>query len=118
MSVEADIILALKGLVGGRAYPDAAPAGVAKPYLVYQQVGGVALSFLERQFVPTKNGRFQVSAWADTRIAAAALADQIEAAMVQSTAFQASPTGAAIATFDEETQLRGTTQDFSVWSTR
>ena len=46
--VEGDIFNTLKGLVGNRGYPDVAPSGAVKPYMVYQQVGGEAPTFLER----------------------------------------------------------------------
>lgn len=125
MTVEADIFNTLKPLattVGPplvyRVYPDVAPIDAVKPYLVYQQVGGEAPTFLERAVPSKKNGRFQISVWADTRAAAAAIAVQIEAAMVAATAFDAKPLGAPVAVFDEETKLRGSQQDFSVWSDR
>ena len=118
MTVESSILAALTSLAGGRVYPDIAPPAVAAPYIVYQQVGGEAPTFLERAVPSRQNGRFQVNAWATTRVAAAALAVQIESAMTLATAFDCKPLGAPVALYDEETQLRGTTQDFSVWSTR
>lgn len=118
MTVEADIFNTLRGLVDGRCYPDVAPSGVARPYIVYQQVGGQAPIFLERAVPSKKNGRIQISVWADTRAAASALGDQIEGPMVAATAFDAKPLGAPVAVFDEETKLRGSQQDFSVWSDR
>lgn len=118
MTVESDILAALTSLVSARVYPDIAPQKAARPYIVYQQAGGEAVTFLERAVPSKKNGRFQINTWADTRLAAAALAVQIETAMTVATAFQAKPLGAPVALFDEETQLRGTTQDFSVWSNR
>lgn len=118
MTVEADLFNTLKSLVSNRMYPDLAPAGVARPYIVYQQVGGQAPTFLERASPSKKNGRIQIAAWADTRAAASALGLQIEAAMVAATVFDAKPSGAAVSTYDEDTQLRGSLQDFSVWSNR
>jgi hypothetical protein len=118
MTVESDIIAALSSLVTARVYPDAAPPTPTRPYIVYQQVGGEAPTFLERAVPSKKNGRFQVNVWATTRIQAAALAVQAETAMTTATAFQCKPLGAFISLYEEDTQLRGTTQDFSVWSTR
>lgn len=118
MTVEAALFAALRGLVGDRAYPDVAPAGVGMPYIVYQQVGGRSFSFLERAVLSKKNGRFQVVVWSKTRAEAAAIGLQIESALIVNTAFQASPLGAPIADFDEDTELRGSRQDFEIWSDR
>lgn len=118
MSVESDIYDALQGLVSGRCYPDEAPSGVALPYIVYQQVGGEALLYLENVLPSKKNGRIQVAVWATTRSQAASVSLAAEAAMVASTDFQASPLGASVADIDAQTDYRGMRQDFSVWSDR
>lgn len=119
MTIEADIYTALKGLVGNRCYPDVAPQGVARPYIVYQQAGGEAPAFVFDRTSPSKkNGRFQVSVWADNRLTAASINLQIEAAFVQATAFDAKPTAAPVSLWEEDTGLYGSTQDFSVWSDR
>lgn len=118
MTVETDIEAAVASLVGARCFPDFAPPGAAAPYAVYQQVGGESVTFLERAQPSKKNGRFQITVWALTRIQAAAINLQIEAAMVAATAFNATPFGAPIADYDETTRLRGARQDFEVWSDR
>jgi hypothetical protein len=118
MTVEADIFDALKGLVGQRCYPDEAPEGVARPYIVYQQAGGQAVTFVEAAVPSKKNGRFQITVWADTRAAAATANLQIEAAMVTSAVLDAKPLGAPVALTDQDTNLRGSAQDFTVWSSR
>lgn len=118
MTVEADIFNLLKGMVANRCYPDEAPEGVARPYITYQQVGGRPLVYLERAVPSKKNGRFQISVWADTRSASASLGLQVEAALITATAFQAEAIGAPLATKDEDTGYRGSLQDFSIWSDR
>lgn len=117
MTVETDINNALKGLVSNRVYPDVAPANAAKPYITYQQVGGVPLNFLEGGVVGKRNGRFQVNCWADTRAAAAALSRQVEDALVTDAALRAAVISAPVADFVDGVQLYGTRQDFSVWFT-
>ena len=112
MTIEADIYNALKGLASNRVYADVAPTGVARPYLTYQQVGGVGLNFLEASVPSKKNGRFQIKCWDDSRLAAAALSRQVEDAMV--TTLKAFVLGAPVAMLDADTGLRGTTQDFSL----
>ncbi len=118
MSVEADIVAALQPLFPGRVFPDFAPGNAAKPFCVYQQVGGVAPTFVENAVPSLQNGRFQVAVWDDRRTSVAALGLQIESVMVTAKAFDARPLGAPIADYDEQTQLRGSRQDFSVWSKR
>lgn len=65
-----------------------------------------------------KNGRYQVNVWAVDRAGAAALALQIESALVLSTAFQASAEGAPVALHEPDLKLYGSMQDFSIWSDR
>ncbi len=118
MSVETDIEDTLGPLVGGRIYPDLAPRGAVKPYMVYQEISGEEPVFLERASASKKNGRFQITVWSTTRITSSALILQAGEAMVTATVFQAKPIGGRTATYDEETELRGARQDFSVWSER
>ena len=118
MTIEADLFTTLQALVGGRVFPDLAPDRVATPYVVYQQVGGESVTFLERAVASKKNGRFQVAVWALTRAEASALSLQIEAALVAATLFDAKPLGDRTAVYDEDAALRGARQDFSIWSAR
>lgn len=118
MSVETFIVQRLASLVDGRVFPDIAPEAVATPFIVVQQVGGQAPSFLENTVPSLKNGRFQFSVWAKTRSQATMLAAQIEAALVAATEFQARPLSAALYRYEPDTQLRGSSQDFTVWSSR
>lgn len=118
MTVEADIYTLLRGLVGDKVYPDTAPLGTPPPYIVYQQVGGRTLQYLGREVPNKKNGRFQVSGWAGTRKAASALQLAIENAFMTATTFQAEPLGSPVATSADELPLKGSRQDFSIWSDR
>lgn len=119
MTVEADIFLALKDLVptnvDGRrgVWRDIAPTGVMRPYITFQQVGGVAVNLLESAVADKKNGRFQINAWADGRDEVASLSRQIEDTLVAS--LRATVIGAPVAVYEEETKLYGTRQDFSIW---
>lgn len=118
MSVETDIVAALTGLVSGRVFPDTAPLNTAKPFITYQQAGGVAVAYLENTQPSKKNGRFQIGSWATTRIASRALAAQVEAAMVAASAFQARPLADVVAIHNPDFGLYGSSQDFTVWSDR
>ena len=115
MTVESMLFDALKGLVSNRVFPDIAPDLTPRPYITYQQVGGVAVNFLDPTIPSKSNGRIQVNVWADTRAQAAALAKQVEDALRAVTALQTTVEGAPIGIFELDTKLRGTMQDFSVW---
>jgi hypothetical protein len=118
MTIEADIYTATKSLVSNRVFPDVAPAGVGKPYVVFQQIGGEAVNVLTQTISSKKNGRFQFAAWGTTRAAVSALMLDIESALVLSALFDARPIGAATSTFDSDAGLYGSRQDFSIWSNR
>lgn len=118
MTVEADLHTLLDGMAAGGAYPDVADDNPVVPYIVYQQISGEPLAFLERALPSKKNGRFQIAVWATTRKDAAAIALQIENAMLLTTAFQVEVIGGPTAAYDDETKLRGTRQDFGIWSER
>lgn len=116
MTTESLIFDALKTLVTNRVYPDIAPLGAVRPFLTYQQVGGESVNFMESTTPSKSNGRFQINVWADTRSAAALLAKQVTAAIRGTAALQATVLGEPVATYEEDTKLFGTRQDFSVWT--
>lgn len=118
MTIESSIYTALKGLVGNRCFPDVAPLNTVKPFITYIQIGGEVINFLENTVASKQNGVFQIDVFADTRAATAALALQVESAMVTATAFQARPVGAPAARYDSDMLIYSSTQDFSVWSNR
>jgi hypothetical protein len=118
MTVEASLVTLLGPLVSGRIYPDVAPNGAAMPYLVYQQVGGDIVSFLEKALPSMENGYFQITAWAPTRLGASALIRQAESAVITSTAFQAQAMQGPISAYTDESNTYGSHQQFSIWSDR
>lgn len=116
MSVESLIFDTLKGLVTNRVYPDVAPEDVtALPRIVYQQVGGQAINFLENVPAGKKNGRFQVAVWGGTRLQVAALSRQVEDALKSTNALYPTILAAPVAIYEEDTRLYGSRQDFSFW---
>ena len=118
MTVEADIFTALKGLVGNRCFPDFAPLSTVRPYITYVQIGGEALSYIEDTLPNGKYGRFQVNVWADTRASASSVMLLVEAALIQAAAFQARPLSAPSSTYDHDSIVYGSMQDFNVFSAR
>lgn len=118
MSAEATLVTLLSSLVSGRIYPDVAPSGAALPRIVYQQVGGEGLSFMDGSMPSKENGRMQIVCWATTRLAAINLSKQVESAVCGSATLQATPLGARVSDYEADTQLYGSRQDFSVWPNR
>lgn len=119
MTVETDLVDVVGPLLGGRFYPDTARAGLPSPYGIYQQIGGRSIAFYAGGPAPNKkHGRFQINLWAETRLAAAALALQVDDALRAATVFFAEPLGEPTAVYDAVVKLYGTQQDFSIWSDR
>lgn len=116
MTAESLLFDALKGLVSDRVYPDIAPAKVTKPYITYQQVGGAAVNFVSGETPSKSNGRYQVNVWSTSRTATALLAKQIEQALRSASALQTTVLGAPVADYEPDTQLYGSRQDFSFWT--
>jgi hypothetical protein len=116
MSMLTILQAALVQFAGGRVFPDIAPEGTARPYITWQQVDGVPVNFLEGGVPGTKNVRMQVNVWADTRLDASALADQVEDALRQVAALQTTVLGSAVAVYEPDTKLKGSMQDFSFWN--
>lgn len=115
MSIETALFAALRGLVADRVFPDVAPENTPRPYITYQQTGGDAVNFVENTIPSKKNARMQINVWADTRLQATAMGGSVEDALRTLVSLQPTVLGAAIATYDDETKLRGTLQYFSLW---
>lgn len=116
MSLESDLVTLLKTLCP-RVFPDVAPTDTQRPYITWQQIGGDVIRPLVG--LPDKrNALVQIDCWAERRADANALALAVEAALVAATVFVARPQSALVATNDEDTDLRGAMQDFSIWAPR
>lgn len=108
------LIAAVGDEVGDRVFPDSAPYGTATPYVVYAQVGGDPVQFVEGALPDKQNGRWQINVWAVLRDDASRIARQIGRALVGSP-LRATILNGVAAAYDEGTDLRGTRQDFSIW---
>lgn len=117
MSLETDLV-AIIGALCPRVFPDVAPHETASPYVTWQQVGGMASTYIEGTLADRRNALIQVNVWSDTRSSATTLALQIESALANATQFQARPQGALIAAVDDIGNQRGTIQDFDIWANR
>lgn len=113
MTLESLVFNTLRSLVADRVYRDIAPQTVTDlPRITFQQVGGSALNFLESDAPSKKNARVQVSCWGSDRDSVAVLSRAVEDAMRPIATVLAAPVAIGR---EEETDLYGSIQDFSVW---
>jgi hypothetical protein len=101
-----------------RVFPDVAPVKTPLPYVVYQQYGGQPVVFVEGALADKRNSYIQINVWGSTREECNKISLMIETALVTSQSLQATPLNELSATFDEDTSVRGSMQDFSIWSQR
>ena len=118
MSIDTLIAQALGPLVGGRAYPDVAPENPTLPYIVYQQVGGEGLVYLEGTLPDREGCRIQVATWGERRLEVTALAKLAEKALIDALDLQTEPLGGRMSDHEPGTQRYGARQDFMVWALR
>lgn len=118
MSAETELYAVLSGsaglaaLVAARIYPDAIPEDIALPAVVYSRAStDPVLSVSGQKFAET--ARFQVTAWDKTRTGSAAVAAQIETALLN--AWQ--PAINRTSAFDGEVGLFATTLETDWFTT-
>ncbi|MEM5325175.1 DUF3168 domain-containing protein [Paraburkholderia sp. JHI2823] len=114
-SAEAIVFGAIKALVGGRCFPDVAPAGTLRPYATYQAVGGQSPNYLSNT-IALQNARMQVNVWADTRASATSVMQSVIASLTGGPV-NATTIGAPVSTYEADTKLFGSREDFSIWFT-
>jgi hypothetical protein len=117
MSLETSLYAVLYS-VCPRVFPDVAPATTATPYITWQQIGGTSFNFYDGTLPSKRNARIQVNVWDKTRAASNAMILQVEQALCAAPALQCRVESAHLATIDDDTDLRGAMQDFSVWADR
>lgn len=115
MSLESDLFDVLGALVSNRCYPGVAPASATLPRITYQHVGGASVDTLDVGRSGHRNARIQVNVWASTPAAALALARSAEDALMASATLAAVALGALVSDYEQDTNLHGCRQDFSVW---
>lgn len=114
MSLEAQLVAVLGPLVSGRVYPDTPPDAPTFPCIVYQQVGGQAVEYLEGKVADQDHARVQVVVWAKTRLQASQIARQARVALVEGS-LKATTYGAPVSLYEEALKLYGARTDFSIW---
>ena len=105
----------LSPLVSGGAWADSPPVdGVHFPLLIYQQVGGQAVNYLDRERPSHRHARIQVVVWADRRTEADRIAYQVEN-VLRAEPWYAFSEGALTGLYETSINKYGTRQDFSLW---
>jgi len=115
MTPEDHIDAVLQHLAGGRVFPDVAPLNTERPFITYQAVGGAPDNYLSGDLPGKQMVRMQVNVWAERRAEASELGMLVEDAMRSATALQVEVVTGRVATYDEDTDLRGVMQDFSMY---
>lgn len=118
MTPEDYIEAALQHMADGRVYPDVAPVGVERPFITYQAVGGAPINLLTGEKPEKQPHRMQINCWASReqgRIVVSELAMLVEDAMRSASDLQVEVLTGRVSTYDEETDLRGTMQDFQIF---
>lgn len=115
MSMKTEIYNAIQGLVAGRVYTGAPPEDVVAPYVIYQRAGGKPINYTDGAIPDRKNARVQINVWAASMAIADPIAEQVESILRGVAALQTEVLSQVLDTYDEETKLRGTMQDFSFW---
>lgn len=113
-SAHAIVFGALKDLVAGRCYPCEAPEGVARPFIVYQGVGGQSANYMGNSVTGQKNARIQVAVWADTEQTAIDLMQRVDETL-SGAPILATSVGAPVDVHEADTRRFGQRLDFSIW---
>ena len=89
---------------------------VARPYITFQAVGGQSPNYLSNTVNAQQNARMQVNVWADDRATANSLIQSAIAALAPPP-LNATNIGAPVSSYETDTKLYGSRQDFSIWFT-
>lgn len=116
--IEAQLVAALKSVVGANVYPDTAPVATQPPYVLWQGIGGASQRYLDGSASDKRQLRVQLSIWHSTRLAALQAARDIEDALCASTTFIARPEGEPINEAEPDLQRYGCVQTYLIWGQR
>lgn len=115
--LEEAIFSALSGLAGGRVYPDEAPEGTPRPFITFQGASGRANVVMAGP-AAQRNARVQFNVWADTRLGAAALMEQVREVVCDRSSpasLCGTPAGEPESIHEEDTNWYGSRMDVSLW---
>jgi len=111
-------LTALLQAICPNTFCDFAPTNTPRPYVIWQQIGGDALTFIDGALPNKRNAWVQINVWSDRRSEATTLMLQIEAALVAAVQLQAEPMAAMSSDSDADLKRYGSQQDFNIWADR
>lgn len=112
MTFESDLFTLLK-TVTPSVWTPIAPAGVERPYVTWQHIGGPVLALLDGSDPRVRFPEIQINVWASTKTEALSIAEGIRTAMHGATAFFARPQSDPVDDYnDPNTPLYGVRQDY------
>lgn len=102
-----------------RFFPTTAPVATAKPYGIWQHIGGTPLRFFDNTAGDKRNAFIQITIWAQSTKAAFTTMRAIEDALCAATdKLTVNPQGEPIDAYDDSGELYGAVQSFSIWGGR
>ena len=120
MSVEADVVALLKAHCPRVLLDGSAEAGLAKPYVLWQLLGGESLRYVDNTAADKRMVRVQLAVWHTSLPSALTLMRAIEDAMCAATVFTARCLGEPVTLAEPGLQPPeyGATQDFEILGAR
>jgi hypothetical protein len=115
VTIETDLITNVSSLFGDRFFADTAPSTSARPFCIYQQVGGTPISGFCGDFIAKRNAVIQFWVWAATRESANTLMHSLHSTLTAAP-FRATSQGGLSAEYNEVTRAYGAVQRFSFWA--
>lgn len=114
MSIYTQLLAQLAGATaaGARIYPLTAPDDVDKPYITYQRISANSENVLSGS-TGLINTRMQLDMYADTYVAAQALADAVDALMASWTVQNVSLSSQDF--YEDVVKLHRVSNDYSIW---
>lgn len=94
-------------------YHDFAPPQAKPPLAIISRVGGAGKLFLDRETVGGCEIRIQITVWAENRVTAIQISNQIESLLFRLPELISN--GAAVSVHDLDTDWRGMRQDFVIF---
>jgi len=116
MSLETSLRSLLSPLVANRVYPDVTPDEPKYPLIVYQQVGGDVVEFVEGKVADKDHARMRVHVWAETRLQASEIARKVRIAIVEGT-LNGTTYGAPVSLHEDMLNIYGNRTDYGIWYT-
>jgi hypothetical protein len=118
MSIEIDFRTTIINAAPNRVFPDFAPSAVlsesnVSPFVTYQVIGGDGRRRID-QADSLKMYRIQVNCYAKTRILCSNLAILVESLLNNATLFKAVSLNQPISVYEDEVNLYGCMQDYSI----